>query len=316
VKILFVSSGSEKGLPSPIIQKQADSLKTKGIDVYFYVIKAKGGFGYIKEIFLLRKYLQKHSFDIIHAHYGLSAIVTTCSKTKPLVVSLMGSDVHEGGWQKFLIKRFVKSRWAQTIAKTKELAQQAGKKYCKVIPNGVDLDQFSHQSILESREKLDLDPNKIYVLFAANSNRPEKNFSLCKKAFIHLNLTNAEIICMENIKHKDVPVLMNASDVVCLSSLWEGSPNVIKEAMACNKPIVSTNVGDVEWLFGDEPGHFIANSIYTSFAKELKNCLEFSKIYKNTNGRNRIISLGLDSDSIATQIFEVYKTVINENTIK
>ncbi len=102
---------------------------------------------------------------------------------------------------------------------------------------------------------------------------------------------------------------MNASDVILLSSLWEGSPNVIKEAMACNKPIVCTDVGDVRWLFGEEPGHFIAGSEVDNYANRLKDALGFSNTVGNTNGRARLLILGLDSRTVANRIENIYKEV-------
>ena len=80
--------------------------------------------------------------------------------------------------------------------------------------------------------------------------------------------------------------------------------------MACDLPVVSTRVGDVEWLFGDEPGHFIAEHDPDDVADKIKLALEFSEKYGRTNGRQRIIELGLDSDSIAKRIIEVYEEVI------
>ncbi len=81
---------------------------------------------------------------------------------------------------------------------------------------------------------------------------------------------------------------MNASDVILLSSLWEGSSNVIKEDMACNKPIVSTNVGDVKWLFGNEPGHFIAGFDAEEYANQLSLALNFAQTHGETQGITRI----------------------------
>ena len=100
---------------------------------------------------------------------------------------------------------------------------------------------------------------------------------------------------------------MNASDIVVLTSLREGSPNVIKEAMACNCPVVATDVGDIAWLFGNEPGHFLSGFDPQDVATKLNMALEFSEEYGRTSGRNRIIELGLDSESVARRIVGVYE---------
>ena len=126
MRVLFISSSLPNGEPSPIIAAQANSIRELRVQVEYYTIKGKGIKGYLLEIFILSKFLKKNSFDLYHAHYGLSAIVATLAGARPLVVSLMGSDVKEGGWQTKLIKRFIKRRWKKTIAKSKELAEIVG----------------------------------------------------------------------------------------------------------------------------------------------------------------------------------------------
>ena len=96
-----------------------------------------------------------------------------------------------------------------------------------------------------------------------------------------------------------------------MTSFSEGSPNVIKEAMACNCPIVSTDVGDVREVFGETEGCYISCPDSFKVAEEIKKALEFANTKRRTNGRQRIIDLGLDSESVAGRIVEVYKNVLN-----
>lgn len=312
MRILFVSSSLPTGHPSPIIASQATSIEKLGASVSFFLIRSKGFYGYIKEIFRLRKYLKKESFNIYHAHYGLSAIVATFAGAKPLVVSLMGSDIQEGGWQKWLIKLFVKRRWSYTITKSEELAQMVDARYCAVLPNGVDIDTFLPLLKDDCKKKLNLNLSKRYILFAANPKRPEKNFRLAQEAFGLVMTPDIELVTMGDIPHVDVPIWMNAADVVILSSLWEGSPNVVKEAMACNKPVVVTDVGDVRWLFGDEPGYFISSSNSRDYAEKMSEALLFACNIGKTNGRERLFQLKLDAHIVAKTIIEVYKKLVNE----
>ena len=153
--------------------------------------------------------------------------------------------------------------------------------------------------------------DKKHILFAANPNRYEKNFELAQKAYDLIKNDNIDLHYLDNVNNEDIPIYYSAANIILLTSLWEGSPNVIKEAMTCNKPIVSTDVGDVKWLLGDEPGHFISNFKPEDISVKIKQALEFSKNYEKTKGRHRIVELGLDTETIAKKIIEVYTKAIS-----
>jgi teichuronic acid biosynthesis glycosyltransferase TuaC len=94
--------------------------------------------------------------------------------------------------------------------------------------------------------------------------------------------------------------------VVLLTSLWEGSPNVIKEAMACNTPIVSTDVGDVKEIIGKTEGCFITSFDPEDVSDKIKKALEFGK---RTTGREDIKHL--ESGVVAKRIIAIYKNVLD-----
>jgi len=107
---------------------------------------------------------------------------------------------------------------------------------------------------------------------------------------------------------------MYAADLLILTSLWEGSPDVIKEAMVCNLPIVSTDVGDVKELFGNVSGCCIAQSDKTDFIDKIKLVLKYSEKKEKTMGRQGLLTLGLDSETIAKKIKTIYGELkINES---
>ena len=281
MNILFVSSGNSKNGISLITYNQSLSLKEIGLNVDCFTIKGKGLIGYLKNINLFRKKVNLNHYDIIHAHYSLSGYFVFISNVKkPIIVSLMGSDVMAKAINRYIVKYFCKYKWHSVIVKSKLLSNKLRLDDAHIVPNGVDFTVFKPTDKKSAKRKMGLNLNKKYILFCANPNRPEKNFNLAKKAFDKLDYNDIELHCLDNIDYKMVPLYMNASDVILLTSLWEGSPNVIKEAMACNRPIVSTDVGDVKSIIEDTKGCYISTNNSNDIAKKITLALRF----KNTNG--------------------------------
>ena len=122
--------------------------------------------------------------------------------------------------------------------------------------------------------------------------------------------TDAELLLVSNVDQEQLNLYYNAVDCLVLTSRYEGSPNVIKEAMACNCPIVSTDIGDVEWILGEAEGCYISSFEPSDVAEKLSLALE---IENRTNGRDRLIKLGLDSETIAKGLIHIYSQVMDNN---
>lgn len=142
-----------------------------------------------------------------------------------------------------------------------------------------------------------------------------KESAFAKEACTHLERginKKVNLIELKGIERQQVNLIMNSVDCILLTSFSEGSPQFIKEAMSCNKPIVATNVGDIEWLLSSIPGHFITSFDLEDVAQKIQLALEFSEKYGRTNGRDRIIELGLDSETVAKKIVCVYDSVLKK----
>ena len=172
-----------------------------------------------------------------------------------------------------------------------------------VIPNGVDFDKFKPMDKEKCRNKVNFNDKK-HILFLADPQRKEKNYQLAKKAFELLNNSNYELNVVNNISHDLVPIYLNAADVVLLTSFWEGSPNIIKEAMACNCPIVATDVGDVKEVVDHTEGCFVTSFKPEDVADKIKQAIRFGK---KTTGRD-IIGY-LEITKVANQLISIYKEV-------
>lgn len=190
----------------------------------------------------------------------------------------------------------------QIIVKSKNLYDFIPyKKKTNIIPNGVDYQMFKPVGN-------ELPKNKI--LWLANPQDPRKNFSLISEAVKKVKKLDVELLTPYPIKHKEFPDYLNNSSVFVLTSYNEGSPNVIKEAMACNIPIVSTDVGDVKKVIGNTEGCYITTFEPEDVAEKIMLALEFTRIKGRTKGRERLKELGLDSETVAKKIISVYEKVL------
>ncbi len=309
MKVLFVSSGNSKYGISPIVLNQGNSLKKLGVSVDYFTITGKGLAGYLKSIPKLYHYRKKNDYHIVHAHYSLSAFVASLSGSKPLVVSLMGSDVKSKSWTKSFIKIFNYFFWKSCIVKSAEMKKDLGIKNIHIIPNGVDFEL--HKPLDQDKALIELkwDPGKKHILFAADPHRPEKNYKLAKETFRFIIYDEVELHFLKNVPHQQIPVYFAASNVVLLTSFWEGSPNVIKEAMACNCPVVATDVGDIKEIISGVEGCYISSFDPSDLANKLKLALQFGK---RTNGREHIEHL--KEENIAQKIIGIYKEILNEKS--
>jgi glycosyltransferase involved in cell wall biosynthesis len=322
MKVLFVSSGNSFYGISPIVARQGISLEKKGIEIEYYGIKGHGLKGYFRNIFLLRRFTKLSKPDIIHAHYGLSAIVAFLARRgKKLVVSFMGSDVlgsEDINWVNnfiskvsIIINKFLaKFSYHHIIVKSEEMLQKFSKSYnVSLIPNGIDINDFYFTGKKEAREELKLNAEEKIVLFISNPERPEKNYNLALAA-IKLSDYKISMIPIFNISSDRLKYYYSAADVLIMTSLYEGSPNVVKEAMACDCPVVATDVGNVRWLFGETHGYYITSFDPVNIADSIKLAIDFREKQGKTKGRERITELGLDSETVAGEIVEVYKKVL------
>lgn len=321
MKVLFVARAKSKNLDiSQFIKSQGESLRdTRSIHVYYYPIAGSALSSYIRSGRLIREFVEKNNIDVIHAHYIICGWSVVLSRSnRPIVLSLMGTDaygVYHSKRPKLTSRYLTLMTWMiqpfvdAIISKSKYIDSYVYlRKKANIIPNGIHLANVL-QNINVNKTDLSLDPTKIHLLFLGNPKDPRKNIDLVIKAIGVLNNPDIELVTPYPISHNKVLQYMNATDVFIMSSYMEGSPNVVKEAMACNKPIVCTDVGDVRWLFGNEPGHFLSKFEPEEFAEKIRLAIKFSQKNGKTNGRQRITNLGLSIDSVAKQIVKLYEKI-------
>lgn len=309
MKVVFVASGNKNvGSVSAFVQSQFESLKEKGLDMILFPVVGHGVAAHLRAARNLRKLVRNEKPDVVHAHYSICGYVAAFStmflKTK-VVVSILGS-FPEKNLKLRIVRFFIKHIWDRTLVKSRRTADQLGLNL-PVIPNGVNLDQFSLMDHTAARESCRFAPDKKYIIWCSHPSRSEKRYPLAQDAVALLHDDDVILYPVYDHIHDEVVRYMCAADVLLLTSVSEGSPNVIKEAMACNCPIVSTDVGDVRWVTENVEGTYVADSDDPcSISGCLRKALDFNG---RTHGRDEIVRKGLSTESIADRIIELYRSV-------
>lgn len=258
------------------VEQQIEGLRRIGldVDVMFVNRRERGMSSYFAMGAELRTRIKQFQPDVVHVMYGglLAERVTTIVEDRPSVVSLCGSDLlgeHLSGPLRSIISEcgvlasHIAARRAHGIVVKSRNLEEAlpstlDRSKVRIIPNGIDLERFKPLEQEDCRKKLRWNPKKFHVLFPANSGDPCKRPYLAQAAIDISNRSglNAEMHLLRGVPHEEVPTWLNASDVMLLTSLHEGSPNIIKEALACDVAVVSVDVGDVrERICGTEGCH-------------------------------------------------------------
>lgn len=304
MKVLIICS-KNSGRVVPFITEQAQALVDLGLSVNYFYIENKGLKGYLTCYRPFLRIVKDFQPDIIHAHYGLSGVLANMQRIIPVVTTYHGSDVN-------IPKVLFLSRIAMALSKwnifvSEQQLKIAGmKSSCSIIPCGVDLELFKPINKAEARKKLQLDVDKKYVLFAGAFNNAVKNAALAQEAISMI--PTVTLIELKGYTREQVVLLMTAVDAVLMTSHSEGSPQFIKEAMACNCPIISVEVGDVPQLIEGVGGCYSTSYQPTEIAEKLQHILVADI---RTNGRERIMTLGLDVITVAKRIVAIYQSIYN-----
>ena len=310
MKVLIICSGNS-GSISPFIQDQAESLEKYGVTIDYFLIRGHGVLGYLKNLSILKKHINSCKPDLIHAHYGLSGLLAAMQRKIPVIVTFHGSDIN--------VKKNVKySYLAAKLSKENifvhsDLPRKIiySKTSVNIIPCGVDLNVFYPDKSKRDQRNSAQDIKEKKVLFASRFSNPVKNYTLARKA-VELLADNVKLIELKGYSRSEVNRLMNSVDLLLVTSHSETGPLVVKEAIAANCPIVSTDVGDVREVIGETEGCYITSFEPGDVADKIKMALEFSEKRGMMQGRQRIIELGLDSENVVKRIINVYEQVLGE----
>jgi glycosyltransferase involved in cell wall biosynthesis len=301
------------------VRTQVESLTRAGVNVELLFLNSRfRKWNYAKAVVQLRRRLAKGSIDLIHAHYSYVGMVARTQWKVPVVVTYHGSDlnglINEHGKRALLSPLVVAAgkalaRYADAaIVQTSKMASLLGaRSNVFTIPCEIDFEVFRLTDREQARAALGLKPDKKYLLFAANPQIAVKNFPLAKAVADKMKKQDPSVellvVCKE--PQDRLALFMNACDALVFTSYQEGSPNIVKQAMACNLPIISTDVGDVREVIGNLEGCYVCKPEVEDFVKRLSDILSNRK---RTNGRSQVQHFA--GPTIAQRIIGVYEQVL------
>ncbi len=304
MKILIVASYNKNRF-APFIVEQAEALRAAGCLVEFYGITGKGIRGYLTALPALKAKIDSFRPDVLHAHYGLSGLLANLQRAVPVVTTYHGSDINEAKNRPFSRIAMWLSAWNVFVSQRTLDIMHPKSKYA-LIPCGIDLSEIQLTGQSEARERMGLSERGKYILFAGAFDNAVKAPELAKASVAVLH-EDVQLLELKGYTREQVTLLMRAADVFLLTSKMEGSPQVIKEAMACGCPIVSVDVGDVAERIAGLEGCLVAKGRDPKeIASLLKQALAFNR---RTDGRERIIAMGLDNRQVAQKLLAIYSSL-------
>ncbi|MWV39253.1 glycosyltransferase [Natrialba sp. INN-245] len=294
---------------APFMNEQMRILERRGVSFSTLSVSGDGRAGHSRTPIDYLRFFPSvlrestNGYDLIHAHYGLTAPMGLAQCRKPVVLSLWGSDLY-GPIEP--LSRACVPICDEVVVMSEEMRQYLGRE-CTVVPDGVDLEKFQPGPRRDAREAVGWADDEHQVLFPYTPKRTVKNYPRARRI---VNAVNGlvdrpvRLRTVYDVDHETIPDYMNAADALLLTSDSEGSPNSVKEALACNLPVVATGVGDVsDRLEGVSP------SCVSDDDEELVDGLrEILEHGERSNGRDAAREVSLDRT--ATRMLEVYERVV------
>ena len=309
MRVLIVCSGNASNFDferhQAFIFDQTEAVKklTNLVQFDYFFIKQKGVIGYLSHLRELKQLLKKNKFDCIHAHVAASALLANMQRQVPVITTFHGSDLNlkSQRWLSALVA--ILSHRVIYVSEqlwNKSFFKLTAKSY--VIPCGVSFDLFKPVNKSEARQHLGLSSKKKYILFSSHLENQIKNPQLALLAVEQLTELDVKMIELKGYSRGQVALLMAAADIALMTSYSEGSPQFVKEALACNCPVVSTKVGDVASILTDVPNCYLVANNPTEVAAAIRKVLSNDTHLEGIKYIKRF-----DNHIIARQIFNIYQ---------
>jgi teichuronic acid biosynthesis glycosyltransferase TuaC len=325
MRVLFVTNHRDARNLNPsagiFIERQAESLRSTGVEVHFFDLgRSHSPITLAKRWLALRHEIRRLRPHLVHAQYGTIVSFVSALTFHPLVITFHGSDLLVGASVSLprtymgIFLSNVAALFARRIICVSEQLRQSlwwRSDAALVIPCGVDLTAFSPGSRDEARAHLGWDLGKYVVLMDGARDPKNKGLELVEEAIMLARKVSPEVELriVQGVQPDEMPWLFRAADVLVCASRQEGSPSVVKEALACALPVVSVDVGDVvERLRGVDPSLIVErNPIAIA-----EGILDVLKHRRRSNGPEVVKPLSIQR--IASRIVGVYRSALPQHS--
>jgi teichuronic acid biosynthesis glycosyltransferase TuaC len=308
-----------------VVEQQVRSLRELGVhvEVLHFDRRSQGPGVYRGVGRALRRAIERVEPALVHVTYGgvMAYLATRAVRDRPVVVYFRGSDLLGSAADPVLRRltihlgvrasRQAAARAAGALVDSENLRAAlppgAAQGNVWVVPSGIDLERFAPADRDECRARLGWRAGSKSVLFTASPRRLEKRYALAEAAVARLEARgwDVDLRVLDGVNHGDVPTWINACDAVLLTSTHEGSPNAVKEALACNVPVVAVDVGDVRERLAKVEGCYVAAPTPEQLADKLDLVLSTGE---GVDARGTLAEISLDRT--AQRLLGIYRTVI------
>ena len=300
--------------PRPFFDQQVAALEDRGVDCTVVAVpgahegdSARSPTAYARYYSRLLSEIRSAEYDLVHANYGLVAPFALAQPIRPVVTTLWGTDLmSDRDWLRS-ISRLGASRSDAAIVPSPAMSRELEADH-ELIPFGVDTDRFRPIPRAEARERVGWETDRPIALFPYDRTRSVKDFPRAQR-LVERTEADLELRTVSGVPHEEIPYYMNASDVLLVTSRRESGPMVVKEAAACNLPVVSTDVGFVrETLEG------VDECVVSDDDADLIAGLErIAADRTRANGRETIDGLGIDA--LGDRLLGVYRRVLGRRGV-
>jgi glycosyltransferase involved in cell wall biosynthesis len=303
------------------VQADAEALRGAGVEVDVYFVNGKANkLYYVGAPFGLMARLRARNYDVIHVHHSFCAFFATMQKNVPVVWTFHEGEITSGNdviradsaVKRLAYSKGFKQRMARkadaVVVVSDHLKKPLGRTDAATIPCGVDTGLFRPMDRSDAKSTLGLDPERRYVLFPSTPDRVEKRFDLAQagvKVYEEREGTALELLCLDDVPHDDVPVYMNACEVFLMTSAFEASPVTVREALSCNVPVISTDVGDVKLVVDGIEGCYIIEPDADDIADKLGQAFGRTAPFAGREGM-----AGYSMESSSAKLLALYERLI------